>query len=93
MYSAVRDKHVFQHQQARYVGLGTPDTTRDEWLSNVFRDTYSSYVGHRPRLMALSVAYGKPMSRLRHEFLDAIVCPPIHSLDEKIPRPFPPEAQ
>ena len=30
----------------KHIGLGTDDTSRDEWLTQVHRDTYNSLLGH-----------------------------------------------
>ena len=61
--------------QALYVGTGHPDTTKWEWLVNVHRDSYASYVG-RPNLAAFfAVAQNESVGRVRYEFLQKMLLP------------------
>ena len=41
-----------------------------EWVSNIHRDTYASYVGHPPLLEYFGVATGEPMAKLRVKFIE-----------------------
>lgn len=41
-----------------------------EWISNIQRDTYASYVGHPPLLEYFSVATDEPMAKLRTRFIE-----------------------
>lgn len=41
-----------------------------EWVSNVHRDTYASYIGHPPLLQYMSVATGEPMANIRTKFIE-----------------------
>jgi len=41
-----------------------------EWVSNVHRDTYASYIGHPPLLEYMSVATGEPMAKMRTAFIE-----------------------
>lgn len=77
--ATARNKHIFDRQQARHQGLGTADTTKEQWLRNVYRDTYASMAGHAPLLAGLSVAFDEPPSRTKQYLLDQM-------LDPKIPK-------
>lgn len=75
MADRLRDEQKFELLQKRFIGIGNPDTTREEWLTNVQRDSLTSYVGHGPLLEMFSVAYGEPPSKVRHRFIDQMIDP------------------
>ncbi|CCD25620.1 U2 snRNP complex subunit YSF3 NDAI_0F03020 [Naumovozyma dairenensis CBS 421] len=41
-----REQQQYRTLKQKYVGLGDENTTKDEWLTNVQRDTYNSLQGH-----------------------------------------------
>lgn len=47
----------------KYVGLGKENTTQEEWLANVHRDTYNSLQGHAGLLEYVALAQGSPSKR------------------------------
>lgn len=65
-----REKLIYNTLKNKYVGLGDADTTREEFISNIKRDTYSSLVGHDSLLTHLSVSTGKPKALLRNELIN-----------------------
>lgn len=75
--STARTKHVFDRQQARHLGLGTADTTKEQWTQNIYRDTYASMVGHRGQLTGASMAFEQPPRRIRQLLLDEMLDPKI----------------
>ncbi|KAA8896487.1 hypothetical protein TRICI_006892 [Trichomonascus ciferrii] len=66
----LRVQQQFEQLQNRYIGVGNPDTTRDEWRSNVARDSYASYIGHPPMLQHFSIALGQPQAVTHAQFID-----------------------
>ncbi|KAF8448279.1 splicing factor 3B subunit 5/RDS3 complex subunit 10 [Terfezia claveryi] len=75
MADKLRATQQLEQLQARYVGTGHADTTKFEWVSNIHRDTYSSYVGHPPLLEYFAVATGEPMAKLRVKFIEKMIQP------------------
>ncbi|PWW71661.1 splicing factor 3B, subunit 5 [Tuber magnatum] len=75
MADKLRATQQLEQLQARYVGTGHADTTKFEWVSNVHRDTYASYIGHPPLLEYMSVATGEPMAKMRTRFIEKMIQP------------------
>ncbi|PUU82069.1 splicing factor 3B subunit 5/RDS3 complex subunit 10 [Tuber borchii] len=75
MADKLRATQQLEQLQARYVGTGHADTTKFEWVSNVHRDTYASYIGHPPLLEYMSVATGEPMAKMRTAFIEKMIQP------------------
>lgn len=59
--------------QARYVGTGHSDTTKYDWVSNIVRDSYASYIGHPPILSYMSVGMGEPKEKVRAAMIEKMV--------------------
>lgn len=59
--------------QARYVGTGHADTTKYDWVSNIVRDSYASYIGHPPLLSYMSVGMGEPKEKVRAQMIEKMV--------------------
>lgn len=51
-----RQKRLYQLQKQKYLGVGNENTTDQEWLANVRRDTYNSLQGHSAMLEYLTLA-------------------------------------
>lgn len=66
----LRVQQEFEQSKSRYIGVGGPDTTRDEWRANVARDSYASYIGHPPMLQQFSIAFGEPQAVTKRKFID-----------------------
>jgi splicing factor 3B subunit 5 len=69
----LRVQQQFEQLQSRYIGVGNPDTTRDEWRTNVARDSYASYIGHPPMLQHFSIALGQPQAVTHAKFIDVSI--------------------
>jgi len=65
----------WEYLKSRYVGTGSPDTTREEWLANVQRDTLASGVGHYDQLSFFALASNQSIERTRMEMLQKMVRP------------------
>ena len=65
----------WEYLKARYVGTGNPDTTREEWITNVQRDTLASGVGHVDQLAFCALASNQSLERTRMEMLNKLVRP------------------
>uniref|UniRef100_A0A060T4L5 ARAD1B04400p n=1 Tax=Blastobotrys adeninivorans TaxID=409370 RepID=A0A060T4L5_BLAAD len=70
-----RSQQYHEQLQARYIGVGDADTTREEWRANVARDSYASYIGHPGLLQQFSVALGEPRALTRKRFIDSMINP------------------
>ncbi|KAB8280244.1 splicing factor 3B subunit 5/RDS3 complex subunit 10, partial [Yarrowia lipolytica] len=68
----LREQQLFQLSQSRYLGVGNPDTTKQEWQTNVARDSYASYIGHPGVLSHMSLALGQTEAETRIQFLDKL---------------------
>ena len=65
----------FEIVKNKYVGTGEGDTTRWEFRTNIYRDTSASNIGHRNRLLYMSLALNKTPFETRNDFLDKMFCP------------------
>lgn len=63
----------WEYLRSRYVGTGSPDTTREEWLANIQRDTLASGVGHADQLSYFALAGNKSVERTRMDMLNKMV--------------------
>jgi splicing factor 3B subunit 5 len=77
--TAMADKLRAQQQlealQARYIGIGSADTSKHEWTSNMARDSLASYIGHPPLLQYMSIGLGQPREKTRVQFLERMIQP------------------
>ena len=65
----------FEILKNKYVGTGDVDTTRWEFGTNIYRDTLASNIGHKNRLLYMSLALNQTPFETRIEFLDKMFCP------------------
>ncbi|KAK9475740.1 splicing factor 3B subunit 5/RDS3 complex subunit 10 [Lipomyces japonicus] len=75
MADKLRVQQQLEQLQTRYVGVGHADTTKHEWLSNIRRDSYASYIGHPPLLEYYAVALNEPQVKIATEFIEKMVLP------------------
>ncbi|KAK9457821.1 splicing factor 3B, subunit 5 [Dipodascopsis uninucleata] len=75
MADKLRAQQQLEQLQARYIGIGHPDTAKHEWLTNVRRDSYASYIGHPPMLEHFAVALNEPQARIKTQFIERMVQP------------------
>jgi splicing factor 3B subunit 5 len=75
MADKLRAQQQLEAQQARFIGIGSADTTKFEWMSNMQRDSMSSYVGHPPLLQYMSIGLGQPREVTRVQILERMVRP------------------
>ncbi|KAL2848622.1 splicing factor 3B subunit 5/RDS3 complex subunit 10 [Aspergillus pseudodeflectus] len=73
MADKLRTLQNLEAMQARYIGTGHADTTKHEFLSNIARDSYASYVGHPPLLGYMAVAMGEPREKVRAMMIERMV--------------------
>ena len=59
----------FEVLQNKYVGTGHSDMTRWEWGCNIQRDSLASHIGHKSRLVYMSVAQNESTYRSKYNFL------------------------
>jgi splicing factor 3B subunit 5 len=65
----------WDYLKSRYVGTGSPDTSREEWIQNIQRDTLANGIGHYDQLMFFSLATNQSIERTRLEMLNKMVKP------------------
>ena len=65
----------FEILKNKYIGTGDVDTTRWEFGTNIYRDTLASNIGHRNRLLYMSLALNQTPFETRNDFLDKMFCP------------------
>ena len=75
MADKLRTTQQLEQLQSRYVGTGHADTSRYDWVSNIHRDSYASYIGHPSLLGYMSVGMGECRERLRGVFIERMVAP------------------
>lgn len=73
MADKLRTIQNLEAMQARYVGTGHADTTKYDWVSNIVRDSYASYVGHPPLLSYMAVGMGEPKEKVRAAMIEKMV--------------------
>ena len=56
----------------KYQGVGNADTTREEWMREIRRDTLASHLASHSRLLYLATASGKSVARVRVELLEQL---------------------
>lgn len=75
MADKLRAQQQLEALQARYIGIGSSDTSKHEWASNMARDSLSSYIGHPPMLQYMSVGLGQSREKTRVQLLERMVRP------------------
>jgi splicing factor 3B subunit 5 len=75
MADKLRAQQQLEALQARYIGIGSADTTKHEWSSNIARDSLSSYIGHPPLLQYMSIGLGQSREKTRVQLLERMVRP------------------
>lgn len=75
MADKVKEVNAFNQQKSKYIGLGHPDISREEFLTNIKRDTYSSLAQHDNLLYYNSVALNEPVQTLRQKMIRKMVEP------------------
>ena len=63
--------------QARYVGTGSADTTREELLLTQHRDTYASLLGRHNMLVYMGAAENQCLARTRLRLLRSMIRPTV----------------
>lgn len=62
-------QNSFEVLQNKYVGTGHSDISKWEWGCNIQRDSLASHIGHKSRLLYMSVALNEPVFKTRQKFL------------------------
>ncbi|KAL4955508.1 splicing factor 3B subunit 5/RDS3 complex subunit 10 [Aspergillus filifer] len=73
MADKLRTLQNLEAQQARYIGTGHADTTKHEFLSNIVRDSYASYIGHAPLLGYMALGMGESREKVRAMMVERMV--------------------
>lgn len=73
MADKLRTIQNLEAMQARYIGTGHADTTKYEWVSNIVRDSYASYIGHPPMLSYMALGMGESKEKVRAAMIEKMV--------------------
>lgn len=73
MADKVKDARLYAANKGRYIGLGDPDTSRDEFVTNIHRDTYASIAQHKALLTYTSVAMNRSPEAVRQQMVKKMV--------------------
>jgi splicing factor 3B subunit 5 len=73
MADKLRTLQNLEAQQARYIGTGHADTTKHEFLNNIVRDSYASYIGHPPLLGYMALGMGESREKVRAMMVEKMV--------------------
>ena len=75
MADKLRAQQQLEALQSRYIGIGSAETNKYEWTSNIQRDSLSSFVGHPPMLQYMSIGLGQPREKTRVQMLERMIQP------------------
>jgi splicing factor 3B subunit 5 len=75
MADKLRAQQQLEALQAKFVGVGSADTPKHEWLCNMHRDSATSYIGHPPLLQYLSIGLGQCREKTRVQMLERMIRP------------------
>lgn len=71
----LRSAQQLEQLQARYIGTGNADTSKHEWICNIHRDSYASYIGHPALLEYFAIAQGIPQQQAKTQFIERMIQP------------------
>lgn len=75
MADKVKDINQYNQLKSKYIGLGNADITREEFMTNVNRDIYSSLAQHDNILYYNSVIMNEPMELMRQNMIKKMADP------------------
>lgn len=64
-----------EHLQAKQVGTGHPDIRPHDFMVNVHRDTYCTYLGRSDMISYFGLVEGEAKCRIRFNFLKKTIQP------------------
>ena len=73
MADKLRTLQQLEALQAKHIGTGHADTTRQEWTANILRDSYASFIGHPPLLSYMAVGMGESREIVRAQMIEKMV--------------------
>ncbi|WPK23212.1 hypothetical protein PUMCH_000440 [Australozyma saopauloensis] len=75
MADKVRENQQYLRHKAKYIGLGNPETTREEFATQIHRDTLASIAMHKDILMYNSTATNTHPELYRQSLIKKMVQP------------------
>lgn len=75
MADKVKDINQYNQLKSKYIGLGNSDITREEFMTNVNRDIYSSLAQHDNILYYNSLIMNEPMELMRQRMIKMMANP------------------
>lgn len=75
MADKVKDINQYNQFKSKYIGLGNADITREEFMTNVNRDVYSSLAQHDNILYYNSMIMNEPIELMRQRMIKKMVNP------------------
>ena len=64
-----------EHLAAKYVGTGHPDTNRFEWVVNIKRDTYASFVANHSLASYQAIGENESIGRIKYNMKQSMLMP------------------
>lgn len=75
MADKVRDINQYNLLKSKYGGLGNVDTTGEQFISNMKRDSYGSFIQHKNLLLYNSIILNDPVPNQRIRLIKQMVNP------------------
>lgn len=75
MADKVRETHEYLRNKEKYIGIGNADTSRDDFFTNVHRDTLASITQHDSLLTYNAVALNKHKLFVKQDLIKQMVQP------------------
>ncbi|KAK6463742.1 splicing factor 3B subunit 5/RDS3 complex subunit 10 [Scheffersomyces coipomensis] len=75
MADKIREQNDYNRLKAKYIGLGNADTSRQEFLTNIHRDTLASLSHNHQLLLYNSIILNQNPELLRQSLIKKMVQP------------------
>lgn len=75
MADKVKELNQYNLLKSKYIGIGSADTNREEFITTIHRDTYASLAAHDNILTYNSVALNEDVEFLRQRLIKKMVKP------------------
>jgi len=64
-----------QYLHSKYTGTGNPDFTKFDWILQIRRDSYASYIGHHSLASYLAISQQTSIGRLKFKLMQKMIVP------------------
>ncbi|AMD19372.1 HBR471Cp [Eremothecium sinecaudum] len=70
MSDKIRQEQLFQTMKQKHLGLGTDNTSKAEWFTQINRDTYNTLIGHTSLLEYTALGSSSTKAETRLSLID-----------------------